>query len=198
MSKLTYLIYKHTSPTGKSYIGQTSNYNRRTSEHKRLLGKCPLFEAAIKKHGFDNFRTEILAENLTLDEANKLEEFYIQQFNTLTPNGYNLTTGGVNYIRSVEIRNKISKQLKGRSKPSRTQEHCNNISTSHKNKIRTKEHSLSLSRANKGKSKPPRTLEHCNNLKGPKIILTCPHCGKVGGGGSMIRWHFDNCKYITI
>lgn len=24
---------------------------------------------------------------------------------------------------------------------------------------------------------------------------TCPHCGKVGGGGSMIRFHFDNCKH---
>lgn len=23
----------------------------------------------------------------------------------------------------------------------------------------------------------------------------CPHCGKVGGGGSMIRHHFDNCKH---
>ena len=22
----------------------------------------------------------------------------------------------------------------------------------------------------------------------------CPHCGKIGGGGTMIRWHFDNCK----
>jgi len=22
----------------------------------------------------------------------------------------------------------------------------------------------------------------------------CPHCGKIGSGGSMNRWHFDNCK----
>lgn len=28
----------------------------------------------------------------------------------------------------------------------------------------------------------------------PKIRRTCPHCGKEGGGGSMLRHHFDNCK----
>jgi hypothetical protein len=25
-------------------------------------------------------------------------------------------------------------------------------------------------------------------------VHTCPHCGKVGKGASMFRWHFDNCK----
>lgn len=25
-------------------------------------------------------------------------------------------------------------------------------------------------------------------------FYTCPHCGKSGGGG-LLRWHFDNCKY---
>ena len=26
-------------------------------------------------------------------------------------------------------------------------------------------------------------------------IITCPHCGKKGGGGNMKRYHFDECKY---
>jgi hypothetical protein len=26
------------------------------------------------------------------------------------------------------------------------------------------------------------------------IQKTCPHCGKIGGGRIMKRWHFDNCK----
>lgn len=29
---------------------------------------------------------------------------------------------------------------------------------------------------------------------GGKIEYTCPHCGKLGQGNSMKRWHFDNCK----
>jgi hypothetical protein len=28
----------------------------------------------------------------------------------------------------------------------------------------------------------------------PKEKVACPHCGKIGGGGSMIQWHFNNCK----
>ena len=27
-----------------------------------------------------------------------------------------------------------------------------------------------------------------------KIQVECPHCGKVGGGGTMKMWHFDNCR----
>ena len=29
----------------------------------------------------------------------------------------------------------------------------------------------------------------------PKAEKTCPHCGFVGRGGIMLRWHFDNCKH---
>jgi hypothetical protein len=28
-----------------------------------------------------------------------------------------------------------------------------------------------------------------------KNKMTCPHCYLEGAGGSMIRWHFDNCKF---
>jgi len=43
--------------------------------------------------------------------------------------------------------------------------------------------------------------EHKESLRGPrphtkvpKPKVTCPCCGKIGGAGSMGRWHFDNCK----
>jgi hypothetical protein len=32
----------------------------------------------------------------------------------------------------------------------------------------------------------------------PQTLSTCPHCGKVGGSKTMPRWHFENCKYITL
>jgi SPX domain protein involved in polyphosphate accumulation len=31
-----------------------------------------------------------------------------------------------------------------------------------------------------------------------KIILTCPHCNHSGSKPGMIRWHFENCKNITL
>lgn len=53
-----------------------------------------------------------------------------------------------------------------------------------------------ISKATKGK---PKTPEHAAKIgagqKGkPKITLTCPHCNKVGRGGNMKRYHFDNCN----
>ena len=32
-------------------------------------------------------------------------------------------------------------------------------------------------------------------MRKPKAEKTCPHCGFVGRGGIMLRWHFDNCKH---
>jgi hypothetical protein len=43
----------------------------------------------------------------------------------------------------------------------------------------------------------PELRELCSkHAKGiPKDKVTCPYCHKIGGGGTMIRWHFDNCKF---
>jgi hypothetical protein len=46
-----------------------------------------------------------------------------------------------------------------------------------------------------GKTPSEETREKLRQAnQGKKEISTCPHCGKTGGGGSMARWHFDNCK----
>jgi group I intron endonuclease len=104
---MSYCIYKHTSPSGKSYIGQTNNYKRRCRQHRSITGNCLFFNSAIKKYGWDKFTHEVIAENLTIDEANYYEEFYIKEFKALYPNGYNLTTGGSNSLHSDETKEKI-------------------------------------------------------------------------------------------
>ncbi len=55
-----------------------------------------------------------------------------------------------------------------------------------------------------GKPKPlsvrekiSRTLLENHPMRGKKQITSeCPHCHKVGGHPNMVRWHFDNCKFI--
>ena len=101
-----YLIYKHTSPSGKAYIGQTNNLKRRNKLHKYSTG-CTVFSSAIKKYGFDNFKHEILASNLTIEEANKLECEFISEHNTIYPNGYNLMSGGMNSTHSEKTKQTI-------------------------------------------------------------------------------------------
>ena len=71
MIELTFSVYKHTSPSGKSYIGQTSNYDRRCKEHRGSKGKA--FGTAIKKYGWDSFTHHVLVAGLTLDDANSKE-----------------------------------------------------------------------------------------------------------------------------
>lgn len=117
MTANNYLIYKHTSPSGKAYIGQTKDYKTRTSKHKNCKSGSIAFANAIKKYTWDAFTHEILHENLTLDQANTLEELSIIEYNTLFPNGYNIRAGGNNYKISDETRIKISNTLKGRSIP---------------------------------------------------------------------------------
>lgn len=69
---------------------------------------------AIKKYGWDNFEHEILKTGLTKEEAKKYESYYIKQYNTLAPFGYNLTGGG-EYpdIISEETKQKMRKSHLG-------------------------------------------------------------------------------------
>lgn len=89
------LIYKLTSPSGKSYIGQTTrSFERRLQEHCQDNG-CKILHAAINKYGIEEFLKEILVE-CDDSELDIYECQYIKELNTLEPNGYNIRSGGSN------------------------------------------------------------------------------------------------------
>lgn len=92
-------IYKITNIiTNKCYIGETKKTNPelRWNEHKRKIEKgigCPALQDAVKKYGIDKFKFEILI--ICFDEDRyKFEIEYIKKYNSISPNGYNLTKGG--------------------------------------------------------------------------------------------------------
>jgi group I intron endonuclease len=126
-----YLIYKHTcSITGKSYIGQTKNLKQRSKAHRRSDSNCTIFRNAIRKYGWNQFSTELLSVQLTADQANNLEPYFIIEHNTLTPNGYNIATGGLNHQHSTETKKKISESNKGKHRQPKTIEQKEKISQS--------------------------------------------------------------------
>lgn len=96
-------IYKYTSPSGKSYIGQTvqSLSNRAGHNGKNYIG-CKYFYNAIKKHGWNNFIVEILGE-FPIEQLNYQERRYIEIFNTLAPNGYNIQFDEKDYHKGRKI-----------------------------------------------------------------------------------------------
>jgi group I intron endonuclease len=113
----TFVVYKHTSPSGKSYIGITYNYAKRCKEHQKKYSGCRLFKNAINYYGWNKFTHEILASGLTLQSANHFEEFYIKRFGTVVPNGYNLASGGGVFAHCEESKKRMSDAIKGENHP---------------------------------------------------------------------------------
>ena len=104
-----YIVYKRTNNiNGKMYIGQTEQtLEGRWANGKGYRGSVK-FYAAIQKYGAENFSHEILKENLTKEEADYWEVYYIEKFDTIK-NGYNLKAGGTHCIYSEESKQKMSK-----------------------------------------------------------------------------------------
>lgn len=107
-----YYIYLHISPSNKYYVGYSCQKNP-NARWRYGKGYCtqPLIWEAIQKYGWDNFQHKILKTNLTFDEANYWEIYYISQYKSNDRKyGYNLTPGGSNPNQSEEakLKNKIA------------------------------------------------------------------------------------------
>lgn len=118
---------------GHQYIGITSTNppEKRWGSNGINYKPCIKFYNAIKKYGWENFKHEILEENLTREEAQKAEKFYIKEFNTLSPNGYNLTTGGDLPQFSLETLKKMSESHKGKKCSKQTRENMSKARMGH-------------------------------------------------------------------
>lgn len=127
-----YTVYKHTSPSGKIYIGITSRKLKKRWEAGKGYKYNEHFFRAIQKYGWENIKHEVLFENLTKEEAEEKEIEMIALYNsTDASRGYNLRKGGsacsfsessIEKMRTSHIgktlpeeqKRKISKALKGR------------------------------------------------------------------------------------
>lgn len=87
-------IYKITNKkTGKSYIGQSSNIERRRREHFEWnLASEQYIDILIKDLGAENFTFEVL-EECSKEQLTEREKYYIKFYNTFY-DGYNKTKGG--------------------------------------------------------------------------------------------------------
>lgn len=113
----TYCVYKHTTPSGKVYIGQTKQEPEKRWQNGNGYKNNEHFWKAIKKYGWDNIKHEILKINLTKPEADDIEKTYIALYQSNISNfGYNKTDGGdghLGYSPTEETRKKISSTLTG-------------------------------------------------------------------------------------
>ena len=132
---MSYCVYRHISPSGKVYIGITGKKPEQRWQHGNGYKKNPFFYNAIVKYKWENFKHEILMDNLSKSEAIDLEKFFIFLYKSKDNKyGYNCTYGGDGVSgfkhtedakrkigiasslrkRSIETRKKISEAHKGK------------------------------------------------------------------------------------
>lgn len=104
-----YKLYRHTSPSGKVYIGIT-----KTSVYARWMNgrgyrrHNNAFYNAILKYGWDNIKHEVLFTNLSKDRAIRLEIELIRHYKSLRIS-YNISDGG-NLSSSTECSRRSSSE----------------------------------------------------------------------------------------
>lgn len=103
-----HLVYCHTSPSGKRYVGITCTSAEQRWSNGSGYKKNFYFYRAIQKYGWDSFQHTILFEGLTLEEAKSIEIRLIKEWNLTDKQfGYNLREGGDGSF-TIESRMKMS------------------------------------------------------------------------------------------
>lgn len=161
-----YVVYKHTTPSGKCYVGITgqnppekrwrNGYGYKSNEY---------FVRAIKKYSWDNIKHEIIISGLTKEEAEQKEIELIAYYKSDNRNyGYNIEHGG-NAVGKMaeETRQKIIQNmpdLSGENHPlygkHLSEETKRKISESHKGKTASEETRRKLSEIHKNISDETR------------------------------------------
>ena len=111
-----YTVYAHINKINfKIYIGMTSRVpEERWGKNGLRYKSTPLFFSAIQKYGWNNFIHIILYENLTKEDAEKLEKELIIKYKTQDKEyGYNVLEGGESPRLTQEVKEKISKAMIG-------------------------------------------------------------------------------------
>lgn len=120
-----YCVYRHTSPSGKVYIGITCQEPERRWRGGWGYANQRYLSTAIKKYGWDNFKHEVLFSGLTKEEASHKEvELIALHKSNQRGFGYNIDGGGINKIVSKETIQRLSDANKGKK-----------LSEEHKRKI---------------------------------------------------------------
>lgn len=152
-----YRIYFQTS--GKCYIGQTNNMKRRMKEHLTKTQGYSLVRSALLK--YDDWDVSVLHTCQSRNVANTIEIEEIRNHNCVSPNGYNLTSGGDANKHCDETRKKISQSHMG-NQP--TAETCAKLSAGRLGKKHTDEAKARMSASHIGNYsaglKHPMTGKH--------------------------------------
>lgn len=175
-----YIVYMHTSPNNKKYIGITSQSPKRRWRKNGEGYKDHLyFWRAIQKYGWDNFQHEILFENLTKEEAEQKEIELIAYYKSNNIDyGYNMSIGGESGSKGYKYTDEQRERMKvvngGKNNPMYGKHHTEE--TKQKDRIAHLRENLSeetihkMSIAKKGKKRDGLSVEKQIKTISNKVI----------------------------
>lgn len=188
-----FIVYKHTCPNGKVYIGLTCQKAQYRWGKDGNGYKEQLFYRAIQKYGWNNIKHEIVYNNLTQQEAEEREAFLIEMYESYNKAyGYNIDLGGGGAKRlskntkeklrqanlgkkySKETRAKVSKALTGRPVSEETRKKISKSNKGNHNffgKHHTEDTKQKLSKERIGKGNPMYGKHHTEKAR-QKISLS--------------------------
>lgn len=154
-----YIVYKHTSPSGKVYIGITvQTPAKRWGRGGAGYAHNPHFMAAIQKYGWDNIHHEIITEGLSQAKAEQLEIELIAKYKaTDKAHGYNIDRGGSTGPKhSAETRAKIGAANRSREWTPEARQKLRKYRQAHPT---TPETGRKIGEANRGRKHRPESIE---------------------------------------
>lgn len=159
-----YTVYMHTCIVNeKKYIGITKQTLKKRWDSGHGYSNCRCFNFAIKKYGKNNFKHEIILQNLTKQEAEMFEVEMIKYYKTQDRKyGYNLANGGSTPTFSEETRKKMSLSHVGKKLPQETKD---KISKANKGKFVSQDTRIKISAINKGRKMTKETNEKNRQAK---------------------------------
>lgn len=118
----------------KDHISEAINNNSKS--------QCTYLNNAIRKYGPESFEIEVIFTTTDESELNELEINFIKEYDSIAPNGYNLTHGDEGNRPSDITRQKMSAWQKGKPKSEKHKksmsEYAKNRPPEHTEKIRLK------------------------------------------------------------
>lgn len=177
------VIYRYTSPSGKYYIGQTVEEERRRRDFlgKKKVYAGPKINRARNKYGPENFKYDVLVR-LESDNSEELHSYlnileigFIKMYDSVN-NGYNACDGGqksvTGFHHSEEAKKKMSEMKKGKpswnkgipmSDETKEKQRESHIGKRHFGICHSEETKRKIGEANKGKhymKGVPKSEEH--------------------------------------
>lgn len=167
-----YTVYSLQSPSGKKYIGVTSQSVEKRWNNGKAYQHNPYLLAAIDKYGWDNLKRDIISANLTRAEAELMERELIRSNRCCErEHGYNILPGGdisnghtaetkqrisesVKKLQTEEVRLRKSEWSKGRTHSESTRQKLRAINLGNQNAkgaIRSEDTRRKMSEAQKGR-----------------------------------------------